>query len=292
MSLVLGTVSFQVRKNVDIAMRSILVMTGASSYNQYFNLNYKKKDNIFVDIDGLKAKRVELTSLRYQLLDEMQGKPIYYYEISDWSVEKDETRVYVAGSFTYGAKVWPSSLGIAAKLCEEKNWFKGKVVLDVGCGVGLASVVCSILGAKTVIAADISPVALKLVNAAAREHKIDNIETMEFDVNSAEPLPEADVVLFGDVLYTPALGFAVARRVEEAERRGSWVVVGSMPGRHGRCAFLEEINKKRSLQSKVGFGNDCDVLPATTMADIGWRGKSVEILELNRRASSNVAAPS
>ena len=50
----------------------------------------------------------------------------------------------------------------AKKLCENKGLIKDKVVLDAGCGVGLSSIVSSILGAKNVIALDISPVCLEL----------------------------------------------------------------------------------------------------------------------------------
>jgi len=99
--------------------------------------------------------------------------------------------------------------------------------LDVGCGVGLSAIVASKLGAGRVIASDISPIALELVQASAVENGIDNMEFVQFDITSDEPLPEADVVLLGDVLYNKPLGRAVARRVKEASDRGSWVIVVS-----------------------------------------------------------------
>ena len=100
---------------------------------------------VFQSVDGLLAKRVEITALRHHLLEEMQGNPLYYYEISDWSQKSGE---YVVGSFTYGSKLWPSNLGIAYKLCSpvNKQLLKNKTIIDMGCGVGLASIVSAVLG--------------------------------------------------------------------------------------------------------------------------------------------------
>ena len=100
-----------------------------------------------------------------------------------------------------------------------------KSVLDVGCGVGLVSLTTSICGANGVIAADISPIVLKLTEKAAHEINISNINTLQFDICSGVPLPEADITIFSDMLYTIPLSKAVARRVIEAYRRGSWVLI-------------------------------------------------------------------
>ena len=200
-------------------------------YKQSHNRIRMKLNDHIINIDGLIAKRVEITTLRHVLIEEMAGKPLYYYEIDNWISESKSENVnntgYILGSFTYGAKLWPSNLGIASKLAlpQYKKFVKDKVVLDMGCGVGLASIVCSILGARKVIAADISPVALKLVTAAVIDHNISNIETLEFDVISSQLLPKADIILFGDILYNSPLGKAVAMRVKEVKDRGDWAIV-------------------------------------------------------------------
>jgi len=100
---------------------------------------------------------------------------------------------------------------------------RGKTVLDVGCGVGLATFTAAAVGAKQVVAADIAPLTLRLVEKAAAElgfsvaQPVENkgpaggdsngdglLRTQVFDIMSpaaAEPLPPADLCLFADVLY-------------------------------------------------------------------------------------------
>ena len=50
----------------------------------------------------------------------------------------------------YGLFVWPSAMVLARLLWANRAWLRGKTVVEVGAGVGLPSVVCALLGCKTV----------------------------------------------------------------------------------------------------------------------------------------------
>ena len=52
---------------------------------------------------------------------------------------------------------------IALNLCKDRHLIAGKVVLDVGCGVGLTAITSATLGAKQTIAVDISSLTLKVL---------------------------------------------------------------------------------------------------------------------------------
>ena len=184
-------------------------------------------------IDGLEVRRVDISQL-----SELFNRPVYYYEVNNWKVAEsedgkegttDSNPVYVLGSFTYGANLWPACLAVSYKLYEDKSFINGKSILDVGCGVGLASIVSAYCDAKSVIAADISPLTLKLMNEAMQELNLSNIiDTLEFDLlNENIELPNTDIVLFADVLYSKQLGIGVAKRVYEAKCKGKWVIVVS-----------------------------------------------------------------
>ena len=55
-------------------------------------------------------------------------------------------------------------------------------------------------------------------------------------------LSAADVVVAADVLYFPASGTMLARRVREALESGSRVIVGDSPDQPGRAAFIEQLD--------------------------------------------------
>ena len=231
--------------------------------------------------NGLHARRVDVPYLRHDLLDSLSGRPVSFYEIVNWEVKEGNQSFYVTNSFTYGSKIWPSNLAIAKRMCTESDFVKDKVVLDAGCGVGLSSIVAGLLHAKEVIAMDISNLCLELVQAACKKHNLDNVKLCNFDLLGSDPLPQADVVLFGDVLYTPELGEAVARRVREAQARGSHVLLGSMPHRHGKKWFLNELNDKKYGADKIFFSPD-DTLSTEILREMGWKGKEIEVIELNK----------
>lgn len=137
----------------------------------------------------------------------------------------------------YGAVLWASGVALARRLVE-LDALQGRAVVDVGAGVGLCSLVAARLGA-TVVALDHDAVARELLAEAARRQGL-VVETRDFDVYGAEPLPEGDVVVFADLLYETPLARATARRVLEASRRGSDVLVGD-PERIGRDDLLTDL---------------------------------------------------
>jgi len=131
----------------------------------------------------------------------------------------------------------------------------GLTVLELGAGTGLVSIVAADAGAA-VTATDYNSIPLLLLGASAALQEL-TVATALFDMAGSDPLPPADVVVAADVMcvglpprccYSPHLpplpryetdtGAAAARRVVEAYRRGSRVIVGDSPGRAGRPAFL------------------------------------------------------
>lgn len=90
----------------------------------------------------------------------------------------------------------------------------GRTVLDAGCGVGWGSMLLAGAGAESVVAVDISPVAIE----AARERE--GAEDVDFRVSDLEDLPLEDdsvdvVVCFEAIehVYRPAVALDEVRRV-------------------------------------------------------------------------------
>lgn len=163
----------------------------------------------------------------------------------------------------YGAVVWPAARTVSRHMIQLLNNHynpSNTTILELGAGTGLVSLTCAIMGCKKVISTDYSPFTLQLIERAKTLQKrrqvgeegkdrdapfitCDSIETRLLDVSDhSQRLPECDICVIADLLYSPYLGEQVAKRVYEALSRGSKVVIGDSPNRPGRPKFLECLN--------------------------------------------------
>lgn len=122
----------------------------------------------------------------------------------------------------YWAFAWPGGQAAARHVLDGGADVRGRRVLDIGSGSGLAAIAAAMAGASSVLAADTDPMAVAAiaVNAAANGVRV---ETTTADV-LGEP-PEADMVLIGDLVYEPALATRVAALLAAAVQRGTTVLV-------------------------------------------------------------------
>lgn len=151
----------------------------------------------------------------------------------------------------YGSVLWPAASAVANHLLatESSKGVGQQTLLELGTGTGLVALAAARAGYGRVIATDYETVPLKLLGYSAaklngEEDLNPRIETAKLDICDFEtPLPDADIVCAADIMYEPKTGRATAHRTVEALKRGSRVVIGCSPGRPGRPAFLEELNK-------------------------------------------------
>ncbi len=113
----------------------------------------------------------------------------------------------------YWAELWPSGLVLASRLAAEPP--AGLHVVELGCGVGVPSVVAALGGAASVLATDWYDEALAFTRANAAEAGVTQlVETLLVDW-SAPPAallgrPPADLVIGADLLYEERNGPALA----------------------------------------------------------------------------------
>ncbi|HEX4109781.1 MAG TPA: methyltransferase domain-containing protein [Solirubrobacteraceae bacterium] len=123
----------------------------------------------------------------------------------------------------YWAELWPSGLALARAL--DGRALNGARVLELGCGLGLPSLVAARAGGR-VLASDWSLGALSLLQRNASENEL-AVETVAADWAAPEPLTARapfDLVLAADVLY---------------ERRSIPLLLDLLP-RLGRCVWLAD----------------------------------------------------
>ena len=97
----------------------------------------------------------------------------------------------------YWAELWPSALALADVVADRD--VRGLAVLELGCGLGLPSLVAARGGAR-VLATDWADEALELLRANAARNGV-ALETLRLDWREPGALGTFDLVLAADVLY-------------------------------------------------------------------------------------------
>ena len=128
----------------------------------------------------------------------------------------------------FWANAWVGGQAVARYVLDHPHLVAGRRVLDVASGSGIVSIAAAMAGAATVTANDIDQYALAAVIANARANSV------EIEVHARDLLDgdggDAEVVLAGDVFYSPELAGPMLAFLERVAARGARVLVGD-PGR-------------------------------------------------------------
>lgn len=146
---------------------------------------------------------------------------------------------------------WPGAQGLALAVERGLVDVRGKRVLDVGAGDGLAAIACARLGAKA-IAADVDGLACASARLLAERNDV-SIASVCVDALSVFELGAAcDVVLAGDVVYSRPQASLLKRAVSRWLEAGAKVVLADS----GRpfftacglpCVLEEEVEVARGV---------------------------------------------
>jgi predicted nicotinamide N-methyase len=121
----------------------------------------------------------------------------------------------------YWAFAWPGGQALARYILDHPQGFSGRRVVDIGAGSGLSSIAAAMAGAD-VLAADVDPVSLVAIGLNARANGVRVAVTQE---DLLGRIPEADVIMIGDLVYEPALATRVAAFLAEAAKTGVRVIL-------------------------------------------------------------------
>lgn len=121
----------------------------------------------------------------------------------------------------YWSFAWPAGQGLARYLLDNPALVRGRRVVDIGAGSGLAAIAALRAGARAARAVDCDDVACAACAMNA------GLNGVSLDVAHADPLGEdvdADLVLVGDLVYDPDLGVRVTRFLEQTLARGATIL--------------------------------------------------------------------
>lgn len=132
------------------------------------------------------------------------------------------------GSLPYWGHPWPGGQGLARHVLDHPQLVRGRRVLDVASGSGIAALAAALAGATEVLASDVDPIARTAIalNAEANGVRVDVIATDLLDGDAAG----RDVILAGDACYEPELARRVTAFLRRAADSGAVALLGD-PGR-------------------------------------------------------------
>ena len=134
--------------------------------------------------------------------------------------------------------VWPSSRILAATVCILD--FEGKRVLEIGCGLGLSSIVLHGMGVD-ITASDYHPLAKEFLDENVLRNKMLPIKFQIGNWEADNPLlGKFDMIIGSDVLYEPAHAESVSRFIDSHSSDNVKVVIVD-PNRGNRANFTKKM---------------------------------------------------
>lgn len=140
----------------------------------------------------------------------------------------------------YWAEVWPSALGLSEHLLARQEFFNGKKVLEIGCGLGLPGIVAGKI-ADRVILSDYLTAPLELASHNWSLNHASPCETRLLDWRTGATEADADVILASDIAYERRMFDPLMAAFENWLQAGATVMI-SEPDRHFAREFFLQLH--------------------------------------------------
>ncbi|MBX9943746.1 MAG: 50S ribosomal protein L11 methyltransferase [Reyranella sp.] len=131
----------------------------------------------------------------------------------------------------YWAFCWPGGQAIARYLLDNPALVRGRRVIDFAAGSGVSAMAAARAGAASVMANDIDALSLVAARLNGRANGIDLDVSAEDWLAGPDGVPDADVVIAGDVCYEREMSTRALAWLRSHARLGRLVLLGD-PGRN------------------------------------------------------------
>lgn len=152
------------------------------------------------------------------------------------------------GSAPYWAYAWPGGCLLARYLLDRPETVRGKTAIDLGTGCGVVAIAAARAGAS-VRAVDLDPMACAAARLNGEAHGT------SFDIRNVdafkEELPQAQILLAGDLFYDRAVARRAARFLDAAHAAGAEILVGDI----GRRYLPRERLRQLATYELADFGS-------------------------------------
>jgi predicted nicotinamide N-methyase len=141
------------------------------------------------------------------------GEPVGLFDLAGGEFRSDEPP-------PFWAFVWAGGQALARYVLDHPEVVAGKQVHDLATGSGVVAIAAAKAGAARVSVSDVDPAA---VAAARRNAEANGVEVVHGE-------PTGDVLLAGDVFYSPSVAGQMTAQLRKSRQESADVLVGD-PGR-------------------------------------------------------------
>ncbi|HHJ52119.1 MAG TPA: methyltransferase domain-containing protein [Caldithrix abyssi] len=153
--------------------------------------------------------------------------------ISDEEFNRDER-------LPYWAELWPSAIGLSRFLLDQPELVRGKQVLELGCGLGLTSLVLQTLAPAELLITDYEPAALHWALENFRLNELTEPQTRLLDWRAPELTATFDRIVASDVLYEERFFLPLIKLVQRFLRPDGLLIIAE-PGRPIARKFFDRL---------------------------------------------------
>ena len=160
--------------------------------------------------------------------------------------------------FPFWAKLWASSKVLTQFLVANPKWVQGKVVLEMGAGIGQPSLTIA-KKAKKVIISDHNADAVALIEKNITQLGLTNAKGVLLDWNTFDYSIAADTILLSDINYAPEAFDPLLKIIMHNITKGAVIIIAT-PQRIMGIPFIESLQPyiKESFTKSI-FEEDKEV---------------------------------
>merc|ERR1712142_1050680 len=202
--------------------------------------------------------------------DEMTSKDYYFDSYAHFGIHeemlKDEVR----------------TLSYRDAIYNNKNLFKGKVVLDVGCGTGILSMFAAKAGAAKVIGVDMSGIvesARKIVEVNGLSDKIEIIKGKVEEITLPEGIEKVDIIIsewMGYCLFYESMLDTVLYA------RDKWLRPGGLMFPDRATLYVCAIEDRQYEEDKINWWDDVYGFDMSAIRKVALTEPLVDVVDRNQ----------
>jgi predicted nicotinamide N-methyase len=168
----------------------------------------------------------------------------------------------------FWAVIWPAARVAASYIARRPEIVRGRRVLDWGCGGAAVGCAAALAGARTVIANDIDPWALRCAASNARANRA-GIDLSDENLLASGRLPPVDLICVADLFYRRADADPMVELLQRARRRGAEVIVADAERPFAPHAGCRELDRRTAAADPAVEGVDRRIVRLFTLCDKG-----------------------